>query len=176
MKTQLRKYYLSKLKSLSKNSIYLSSLSCFNTLKPLLNTSYVMSYQSLSTEISTIQINQYLANRLILPKINLLTNQIDPYLILPNGTFTKSNLGILEPDPSTNLLINPNQIALILIPGVAFSSTNYRLGRGAGYYDRFLITLSPITQKIGIGFKCQLHLTELPIEEHDIKLDQVLLF
>ena len=45
-------------------------------------------------------------------------------------------------------------IDLVLVPGVAFDRKNNRLGRGAGYYDRFLKDL-PTTPSIGLAFDFQ---------------------
>jgi 5-formyltetrahydrofolate cyclo-ligase len=61
---------------------------------------------------------------------------------------------------------------LILVPGLLFSRDYHRLGRGAGHYDRFLCTLDGNCQKIGVCFRAQC-VTELPAEEHDVRLDGV---
>lgn len=68
-----------------------------------------------------------------------------------------------------------------LIPALGFDRRLFRLGRGRGFYDRFLASFderrkqvgaSPI-YKIGIGFSEQL-VDELPQDDHDVKLDAVL--
>ena len=38
----------------------------------------------------------------------------------------------------TDVVINPHEIALVLVPGVGFAKNGNRIGMGAGYYDRFL--------------------------------------
>ena len=60
---------------------------------------------------------------------------------------------------------------LLLVPGVAFTDTGNRLGYGGGFYDRFL--KEHPCKTIGIGYDFQL-LKELPTEEHDICLDEVI--
>jgi 5-formyltetrahydrofolate cyclo-ligase len=66
------------------------------------------------------------------------------------------------------------QISCILVPGLVFDKNNYRLGYGLGFYDKLLKNKKCPT--IGIGFFEQLFKDSLPIEEHDIKLNQVMLF
>ena len=61
---------------------------------------------------------------------------------------------------------------LIVVPGLAFTPEGSRLGRGAGFYDRFLSTISRTTLKIGVCFEFQL-VSEIPQESHDVKMDAV---
>ncbi|MCF0205812.1 MAG: 5-formyltetrahydrofolate cyclo-ligase, partial [Bacteroidales bacterium] len=63
---------------------------------------------------------------------------------------------------------------LIIVPGVAFDRNGNRLGRGRGYYDRFLCKY-PKVEKIGICFDFQL-LEEIPTEPTDIRMDKVVSF
>jgi 5-formyltetrahydrofolate cyclo-ligase len=64
----------------------------------------------------------------------------------------------------------PDRLDLMLIPGLAFTADGHRLGRGAGFYDRFLSTASGYTVKVGVCFAFQL-LPEIPVECHDVKVD-----
>lgn len=57
-----------------------------------------------------------------------------------------------------------------VIPGVSFDRHGNRLGRGKGYYDRFLKKLN--TFKIGVCFGFQLS-EEIPHSEHDVEMDEV---
>lgn len=61
-------------------------------------------------------------------------------------------------------------IGLAIIPGVSFDASRNRLGRGKGYYDRFLPQLS--AYKIGICFQFQVH-PSLPSEPFDILMDEI---
>jgi 5-formyltetrahydrofolate cyclo-ligase len=61
-----------------------------------------------------------------------------------------------------------NTLDLILIPGVAFSVTGVRLGRGKGFYDRLLAQTTP--NKCGVAFNWQI-VDEIPREAHDITVD-----
>jgi 5-formyltetrahydrofolate cyclo-ligase len=55
---------------------------------------------------------------------------------------------------------------------MAFTRDGRRLGKGGGYYDRFLANLQPRPYCIGVTFAALL-LEQIPMEEHDIKMDQV---
>lgn len=64
-----------------------------------------------------------------------------------------------------------NTLDLILIPGVAFSISGVRLGRGKGFYDRLLAQVSPT--KCGVAFDWQI-VQEIPREAHDVTVDFLL--
>lgn len=64
-------------------------------------------------------------------------------------------------------------ISFILVPGVAFDAEGHRLGRGKGYYDRFLSALPQRPFLLGVCFKWQEVLT-VPREPHDMIMDAVL--
>lgn len=79
---------------------------------------------------------------------------------------------LLEPDPDRCPVIPPTEIDLLLIPGLAFTREGCRLGRGGGFYDRFLARVHPRATKIGICFHVQLR-AALPLEIHDHQVDYV---
>ena len=60
----------------------------------------------------------------------------------------------------------------ILVPGVAFSPNGYRLGRGKGYYDKFLSKYTNLFT-VGVCFREQFYL-DIPTEPHDIPMHKVL--
>lgn len=61
---------------------------------------------------------------------------------------------------------------LIIVPGLGFTSSNYRLGYGGGYYDTFLANHT-LTQTIGVFYPFQ-ECENIPIETHDIPLKDIL--
>ena len=63
------------------------------------------------------------------------------------------------------------QIDVALVPGVAFDAACRRLGRGRGYYDRFLAA-APHIYKIGVCFPFQ-RVAEVPAEAHDVLMDEL---
>ncbi|MDR0824138.1 MAG: 5-formyltetrahydrofolate cyclo-ligase [Prevotella sp.] len=89
-------------------------------------------------------------------------------LYTPSTDFQQSSLGIMEPvgDDYTEY----GKVDLVIVPGVAFDRKLNRMGRGKGFYDRFLPRV-PAT-KIGICFDFQLF-DSIPTEPNDIKMDFV---
>lgn len=87
----------------------------------------------------------------------------------PSASFHQSALGIYEPEG--NDFIDFKKVDIVIVPGVAFDRKMNRLGRGKGYYDRFLPKIS--APKIGICFDFQL-LDQIPIEPTDIKMDYII--
>ena len=83
-------------------------------------------------------------------------------------------MGILEPDSSIHAKVNTMEIDFIIIPGIGFSREGKRLGRGGGYYDRYLARSLKEKKiiKIGIAYSFQ-KLKKIPINKYDIKLDHI---
>ncbi len=74
--------------------------------------------------------------------------------------------GIPHPLKLSSRRIALSSLDLILLPGVAFDRRGRRLGRGAGYFDRFLAEAPARIPRVGLAFGFQV-LKELPSEPHD---------
>ncbi len=81
-----------------------------------------------------------------------------------------ARFGIREPTPTCSV-VPLNELDLALVPGVAYDRNGARLGRGYGYYDRFLAAFPGI--KCGVAFAEQV-LEAIPMEAHDVRLDCIL--
>lgn len=79
--------------------------------------------------------------------------------------------GIQEPPPEAKE-IRALDIDITLVSGLAFDEACNRLGRGRGFYDRWLPQITGI--KIGVGFDHQL-IDTVPTESHDHQLDMVVM-
>lgn len=77
-------------------------------------------------------------------------------------------LGISEPITQANY---EEQIDLVIVPGIAFDRQKNRLGRGKGFYDRFLDHKE--IYKIGVCFDFQL-LDSIPATSDDIKMNKII--
>ncbi len=94
---------------------------------------------------------------------------LNPRLDLTEGAY-----GTMEPADKLKDNIRPDQLSAVVCPGVAFDANRARLGRGAGYYDRFLQELTGKTVIIGYAFDCQISPEPLPRESHDVTMDAVI--
>lgn len=82
--------------------------------------------------------------------------------------WTRNRFGVLEPNEKLSLVL-PQQIFGLIIPGVVFNKNGVRLGRGKGFYDRYLCQSRGI--KVGLCFSFQLLNEEIPHEAHDVRMD-----
>lgn len=78
--------------------------------------------------------------------------------------------GIPEPSGECEV-VAPGEFDLILVPGAAFSPNGCRLGRGGGYYDRYLPQTRGV--KVALARKCQLT-DDIPTDIHDINVDLII--
>lgn len=79
--------------------------------------------------------------------------------------------GIFGTKHPANSMLHEGDIDFFIIPGLAFSPDNYRIGYGGGYYDKFLKD-HPSAYKAGVCYPFQV-LNEIPVEPHDVRLDEV---
>jgi 5-formyltetrahydrofolate cyclo-ligase len=80
-------------------------------------------------------------------------------------------MGILAPAPHTEY-VEPEEIDLLVVPGVAFTRDGKRMGYGGGYYDRF-IPLCTNARIMALAFREQL-VDTLPTEEHDLPIPELI--
>lgn len=84
----------------------------------------------------------------------------------------EGKFGILEPEKEEPF-VNPQDIDLCIVPGLAFDLNGGRLGYGGGFYDRFLSKASSKTFKLALAYDFQV-INEVPTKEHDIKIDRII--
>jgi 5-formyltetrahydrofolate cyclo-ligase len=88
----------------------------------------------------------------------------------PVADLTVGPFGILEPKPGCPG-VTAMPLDLVVVPGLAFDPRGWRLGRGKGFYDRMLESVSAVT--CGVAFDEQI-VPAVPVEPHDVQLSFVL--
>jgi 5-formyltetrahydrofolate cyclo-ligase len=92
-----------------------------------------------------------------------------------------NQFGILEPDPTWKLIdpsVPTGRRLLVLAPGLAFDRRLHRLGKGKGFYDRFLQRLRAVhpagrdSWAVGLAFGDQI-VQRVPVSDHDQLLDGI---
>ena len=82
-------------------------------------------------------------------------------------TLKRGNFGVCEPVVELHRQVAPRELDALLCPGLGFTRCGLRLGRGGGYYDRYLSRLDSDTPKLGVCFP-QVVLEFIPAESHDM--------
>ncbi len=148
----------------------LSSLSMYK------KSEITMFYYPLEGEVDLRKIirKALLTKKVCLPVTDLINKQLRIYQInnLDNDLI-KGSFGIKEPNKQRAEEVDIRRIDTVIVPGLAFDYQKNRLGRGAGFYDRFLQKMPNSTKKIGVAFDFQI-LENLPVNlSQDQKVDSI---
>ena len=127
----------------------------------------IMMYHSLPDELYTHDFLKKWSGRkrFYLPRVNGADLEVLPY---EESRLEVGSFHIEEPTGRDTT--DPAEIELVVVPAVAYDRRGKRLGRGKGFYDRFLKETK--ATKVGVGYEFQL-LEELPVEPHDVGMDIV---
>ena len=93
------------------------------------------------------------------------------FVVYDPQQLVKTSFGLLEPQGDLEV-VEPSQIDLIHVPGLAFTTEGYRIGYGGGYYDRYLEHFAG--QSLSTIYPCQVQ--EFNFENHDIPVQEVLIY
>ncbi len=107
--------------------------------------------------------------RLVVPRVE---GDVMNFCDYDPATLAAGAFGIAEPGPHAQPC-PPGEIDLVIVPGMAFTRSGVRLGRGRGYYDRYLARPSLHARTIGVCFAGSL-VDAIPAEPHDIRMDRVI--
>lgn len=181
-KADIRKCILDKRKELSAEIVLEKSrriLKGLTLLDSYQNAGTVMCYMDFRNEVMTSEIIENclaLGKRVAIP-CSVMTPEGHAGLRIytinnPNCDVCPGKYGILEPDREKLEELRPEEIDMVLVPGVVFDINKFRIGYGAGYYDRFLKTVKNSCFKAGLAFDLQV-VDEVPAGSHDMQMDVV---
>ena len=152
-------------------------------LKSFSESHIVLAFLQAQNEISCTTIIEEARRQnkiLAVPRIRPGTSLMD-FFILKNDVpvHAQTEIGsynILEP-LTTLQKIEPENLSeknvFAVIPGLGFTKNGERLGKGKGFYDRYIPTISAKKLTLcGLCFDCQL-VQNIPSDSHDIKVDFV---
>jgi 5-formyltetrahydrofolate cyclo-ligase len=110
--------------------------------------------------------------RLVCPRVDRAAHRLRLFRVEDlDSDLKRGMLGIPEPRDGC-LEVDPEQIDWVLVPGLAFDARGFRIGRGAGHYDRLLPRLRRAAPRWALALDCQM-VDALPVEPHDVSLDGV---
>lgn len=172
LKTKQRNVFKDKIlseeseKKLSNSSLKLVGLlSQLNIWKKNLT---VASYRVLPGEVSPLLFEKRYFDKLnfVYPKMK---GQIRSFVIPHQKEKWEKSPWPAGYQPVLGKAVPLSQIDVFLVPGLVFDRRGYRLGRGGGFYDRILSQRRGI--KIGIASSFQISCEDIPVENHDVKMD-----
>lgn len=135
----------------------------------------IVLYAAKDNEVATdLLLKDALASqrRLLLPKIVPETRDLLIVRVRNSAELMPGIFGILEPQGTETVPACDLGPALFCVPGVAFSRTGRRLGRGGGYIDRTLAAIGPQTITAGLAYSFQM-LDWLPQSPNDRRLNLI---
>ena len=104
-------------------------------------------------------------------------NQLGLWHLEEISELSAGTWGILEPPRErwgeSGKEVSPEQIDVVIVPGVAFDRQGGRLGNGAGYYDRLFASLTAQCTLLGIAFDSQIR-TQIIMQQYDVYMQSVI--
>ena len=110
--------------------------------------------------------------RLVFPRIAADGVGLDVLAVNDPAALRRGSGRLTEPDPAVCEAVPAGCIDLVLVPGLGFAADGARIGRGRGFYDRFLAGPAAGAFRCGIALTPQL-VASLPTEPHDVRMHAV---
>ena len=140
----------------------------FGELEEVRAAQTVLGFMPMPDEVDTRPILEDLlaaGKRVFLPRSSKEDRCIIPIRLRSLDALREGMYGILEPDSEETC--SPSELDVIMVPARGFDQQGNRLGRGAGYYDRFMAQSGFRALRCGVAFACQV-LPEIPCAPHDL--------
>ncbi len=173
-KKKLREKIRLKLLGMTSLKRQLKDLKIFNkliALREFKEAKTVFTYVSWAEEVDTRKFIKFAlkeGKQVFVPKIDLKKKQMDIHQIKSLKELKKGTYNILEP---CGTMTKKKDFDIIIIPGLGFDRKKNRLGRGGGYFDKFLKNAKGL--KVALCFKEQI-CSKVPVQKHDIKINTLI--
>ncbi len=167
-----------------RNSKPASELDCMSSeinarlvkLPEVRNSSTISTYLHTGSEVRTKEIVEWAISngkRLVVP----ISDRANKILIFsqiksPERELERSSYGIPEPKREFRRPVPLEEADVVLIPGVAWDKSGYRIGYGAGYYDRSINAVRRRVMKIGLAYEFQF-VPKVPRSRYDRRVDKI---
>jgi len=135
----------------------------------------VVLYAAKDNEVSTeLLLKDALSSkrRVLMPRVVPELHELTFIRLRDSAELVRGAFGLLEPAGAEIVPVAEFGPALLCVPGVAFSRTGQRLGRGGGYFDRALAAIERQTVTVGLAYSFQL-LDRLPQSPNDRRLNLI---
>ncbi len=130
--------------------------------------SVVALYAPIHNEVLTVELFRSArqgGKKVCYPRVN--GESLEFLVVEQESGLVPGAFGVAEPIGTT--IVPLEELDLVVVPGIAFDRSGYRLGYGRGYYDRaFGFTRRAVLAGLAYDFQI---VDELPTEEHDVHLD-----
>ncbi|MBD3296294.1 MAG: 5-formyltetrahydrofolate cyclo-ligase [Candidatus Omnitrophica bacterium] len=137
----------------------------------------VMIYVSMPEEVATMELIRTAltgGKKIAVPYLETGAPDIKVSELRAINDLEKGPYGIYQPEKDSVKAVPLKEIELVIVPAVAFDPSNMRLGRGKGYYDRFLSREEMVyARTIGLAFSFQI-VDRLPSAPHDRPVSRVI--
>lgn len=180
-KKRIRRKMLNERRDLSDEQVKDMSEVIINKLKkiPVYKTSKtIMVYLSFGNEVDSSEIIKDCfenGKRVVLPFCDNTDMSITPTEIKDlDIDLVEDSIGYIQPNKESLDPVDLSEIDLIIVPGISFDRKGYRVGFGAGYYDRFLGKVNFEIPTIGLAYDFQIIESLIEMEDYDIPVDYVM--
>ena len=173
-KSEIRREVRRRIKDLSPEQRALSATKIFTSIEQnsaFAEAKYIALFASMKDEVSTeyaLKAWLEMGKRIVVPRVE---GDIMRFYDYSPDKMQIGAFGIEE--PMGNEEVSAENIDLIIVPARAFTRSGERLGRGGGFYDKYMSLKGFRAYKIGIAFSVQIF-DSLPCDAHDIKVDEVI--
>ncbi len=145
-------------------------------LPEIQNSRTISTYLHTGSEVRTNKIIEWAISngkRLIVPISDRANRRLTfSRLQSPERELEKGSYGIPEPKREFRRPVPLEEADVVLIPGVAWDRSGYRIGYGAGYYDRSINALRTRMLKVGLAYEFQL-IPKVPRSRYDRRVEKI---